>query len=171
MRLKLQSTFAALAITLLLAACGGGDSADVDASAAGDDDADPTAADASAGTADADPSGPDASAGDPDPDADVQEGVACGEQTCGSNDECCFQLGEDPICVELGSCEGAAVGCTSPTHCAEDQHCCTNAGQLETSCVDECNQLVICDTEDDCLEDNQQCCQLGDFGVCSQFCF
>jgi hypothetical protein len=169
MRLHLHATLAVFSLFLLLAACGGGDSADVDASASGGD-ADPTAADASSQGADADETAADADSSGTDPDADVQEGVACGDTTCGSNDVCCFEFGEDPICVALGDCEGAAVSCTSPSHCGEDQHCCTNAAQLETSCVDECNQIVICDTEDDCLNASHQCCPAGDFGVCSPFC-
>ena len=169
MRIQLSKPLATLALTLVLAACGGGDGADIDASAAGD--AAPTAADAAASTAtDAGPSTPDAASSGTNPDADVGNGVACGDQTCGADDECCFQLGEDPSCVERGSCEGAAVSCTSPTHCGEGQVCCTNAGQLATSCVDECNQLVVCDTEDDCLNENHQCCPLGDLSICSRFC-
>jgi hypothetical protein len=167
MRIMLKPGLAALAVVLVVAACGGGDSADVDASSSGED-ADPAAADAADSV---DPDGDTAEIdADVDPDADVQEGVACGEQTCGSSSECCFEIDEDPVCVDLGTCEGASLSCTSPTHCGEDEICCSNLGQAETTCVEECNELVVCDTEDDCLNDNHECCPVGDFGVCSPFC-
>ena len=167
---KPRILFAALAVAL--AACGGSDDgADVDASAAGegiDAAAGSGAEDASAGDSDADPGAADAG----DSDADVQEGVACGDQTCGEGTECCFEGFDDPVCVEVDTCEGATVGCAGPADCPEEgEVCCASLENTETSCVaeDSCN-VALCDDEDDCTNDNHQCCDAGDFGLCSPFC-
>ena len=164
---KSRILFALLAIAL--AACGGSDDgADVDASAAGDDidAAAGSGADAAAGDRDAEPGAADA--GDP-LDAAVEEGVACGDQTCGEGTECCFE-GADPACVEVDTCGGATIGCTGPADCPEDgEVCCASGENAESSCVDEesCDR-AFCETEDDCTSDNHNCCDVGDVGICTR---
>jgi hypothetical protein len=97
---------------------------------------------------------------DPNTVGDDRPGyMACGDNTCATNDECCWDgSGNIKTCLEKGAtCEGVWGQCDGPEDCAPDEVCwqarwalCSPVDQTDPRGARRCHTSSQCDLSQDC---------------------
>jgi hypothetical protein len=94
-------------------------------------------------------------------------GVACGLQSCGASQVCCFNSMQAGTCVAAGSCMASSLTCTSKGSCSGQSCCFSYVGDsgtdFRTACQDSCDSTSyeLCATSADCS--NGGMCFMGPY--------
>ncbi|MGE3458838.1 MAG: hypothetical protein AB7O24_27215, partial [Kofleriaceae bacterium] len=99
-------------------------------------------------------------------------GIACGSESCGDGEQCCYVPASGGSCISAGAqCGGFGARCDGPDDCDDGMVCCNVTGENRTQCgydSDALCQQRICTMDEECADQGMSCCFLFQtpWGVC-----
>jgi len=98
--------------------------------------------------------------------------VDCDGVECTAAEECCLTTGPRELnCVDIGDCEGGVMECDEAADCPTDWICCHNVdGDIGATCVETCDDIIVCGDASECPETEPNCCDAMDglFTICRE---